>query len=341
MNIQLARNFKSYFVESRFISFIVAIIIIALRLLMFINKGLPQSSVNGANFVWPYIEVFFQQNPLISFALSTFSVFIVSYLISELNVRYGIMRVRTYMPFYIPLILFSIHPFFLTFTPSFVSLMFILGALFPLLASYQNLHSHRFAFQFGALIAIAGAFQVYALLLLPLWLIGLSVMGEINFRSIVSSVFGMILVFWIIFALFVFDDNIAGFAEPFTRFVQLYDYRQPPVFTLQQWAFISISLVFVFFFLIADSYKVTRERSFTKKALRFATSVIIVSLLLQILYLGQTQLWIYVIAAFLSLTIAHFYTFAMVRTEILSYFLLLALFIFCYGLNFFTDLSPF
>lgn len=341
MNTLLVRNFKSYFVESRFISFVVSIIVIALRFLMFLNKDLPDIQINGTNFVWPYMEPYFLRYPIASFLSSTFSIFIISYLISELNVRYGVIRMRTTMPFYVPLVLFSIHPFFLIMTPDYLGLIFILWSLFPLLASYQYHQSHKFAFQFGALIAIAGVFHIYALLFLPLWLIGLSAMGGMSFRSFIASIFGIILVFWIVFALYVFGDNIAGFIDPFKSFVEVYDFTQAPGFSVPQWGFIGTLLLFVFFFVITDNKQITRERSFTKKVLIFAISIIFFSILMQILYLYQAWLWIYVVIAFLSIIIAHFYTNTTFRLEILSYFLIFILLFIYYGLNFFTDLSPF
>ena len=341
MNTLLARNFKSFFVESRFISLVVSITVIALRFLMFLKKGLPDFPVNSTGFIWPYIEPIFQGNPLVSFLSSTLSVFIISYLLSELNVRYGVIRMRTAMPFYLPLILFSVHPFFLRMTPDFAALIFVLWSLFPLLASYQYHHSHRFAYQFSALIAIAGIFQIHALLLLPLWLIGLSAMGGINFRSLIASIFGVILVFWIAFVFYVFGDNISGFIDPFKGFTEIYDFTQTPGFSVPQWGFIGTVLLFLFFIIIADSKQITRERSFTKKVLIFSISVILLSILLQVLYLTHTFIWIYIIMAFLSIIAAHFYTNTTFRLEILSYFVILMLLTFYYSLNLFTDLSPF
>ncbi len=296
MNTLLVRNFRSFFVESRFISLVVSIAVIALRFLMFLKKGLPDFQISSTGFVWPYIEPVFQKYPLVSFLSSTLSVFIISYLISELNVRYGVIRMRTSMPFYVPLILFSVHPFFLRMTPDFPALIFILWSLFPLLASYQYHHSHRCAYQFSALIA---------------------------------------------FVFYVFGDNISGFIVPFQRLAEIYDFTQPSSLSVPQWGFIGLILLFLFFIIVADGKQITRERSFTKKVLVFSISVILVSFLLQTLYLNQTFIWLYVIISFFSIIAAHFYTNTTFRPEILSYFLVLILLAFYYCLNLFTDLSPF
>lgn len=341
MNTLFARHFKSYFVESRFISLVVSVVVILLRLLLFLRKGLPEFQTGGGHFIWPYIESAFQPYPVVSFLASTLCIFIISYLISELNIRYGVIRMRSSMPYYLPLILFSVHPFFLRMTPDFPALIFILWSLFPLLASYQFHHSHRFAFQFSALITIAGIFQMYALLLLPLWLVGLSTLGGINVKSFMASAFGVIMVFWIVFAMYVFGDNIAGFIEPFKRFAVIYDFNQMPGFSVPQWGFIVTALLLVFAILIADGKYIARDRSFTKKVILFFLSVMVASILLQILYLHQTLFWIYLIVSFFSFVAAHFYTNCFSRTDILSFYFLLILFTSYFCLNFFTDLSPF
>ena len=341
MNTHLARTYKAYFVESRFISIVVSIAVVVLRFLMFLRKGLPDFQIKDTGFVWQYVETFFLQYPILSFLLSTLSVFFIAYLISELNVRYGVIRMRTAIPFYLPLILFSVHPFFLKMTPDFMAVIFILWSLFPLLASYQYHHSHRFAFQFSVLIAIAGIFQIYALLFLPLWWIGLSVMGGINFRSILASLFGMILVFWIIFATYVFGDNIIGFITPFKFFATIYDFTQLPAFSVPQWGFIATLLLFVLIGIIADNKQISKDRSFTKKVLLFCIFIVVISFFLQIIYLNQTLFWIYVILSFLSVIIAHSYTNSISKIEIYSFYAVLIILASYYCLNLFTDLSPF
>ncbi|MGI6047447.1 MAG: hypothetical protein ACOYEG_05490 [Petrimonas sp.] len=341
MNTKMERNYKSYFVESRFISIVISIVVIVFRLLLFLRKGLPDFQIKDTGFIWSRIEPHFIHNPVLSVLLSTIFIFIVSYLISELNIRYGVIRRRTSMPFYLPLIFFSVHPFYLKMTPDFIALIFILWSLFPLLASYQYHRSHKFAFQFGVLITIAGVFQIYALLLLPMWLIGLSTLNGLSFRSFLATLFGVLMVFWIIFALYVFGDNIIGFIIPFMHFINIYDFTQALNFSVPQWGFIVMITLFIVVLFITDSMQIARDRSFTKKTLFFCIFVIIVAFLLQILYFTQTLFWFYVVLPFLAIVVAHYYTNTTSKTDIVLFYLLLTSLGCYYGLNLFTDLSPF
>lgn len=341
MSTPLSRNFKSYFVESRFVSIVFSVIIVLMRFLMFLKNGLPEAPDFESNIIWNFFNPMIQNYPFISFLGSTFSIFIISFLISELNIRFGVIRLRTSMPFYIPLLLFSIHPAFLRLTPDLPALIFVLWSLFPLLSTSQNQRSHRYAFQFSALIAISSVFQIYTLLLLPLWLIGLKIFDNVNFRSIFASFFGVIIVYWIVFSFYVFGDNISGFIVPFARLAQIYDFTQIPDFTVPQWGFVGTILLLIVIYLSADAKQIVRERSFTKKVLSFNSFILVLAILLQILYFSHTLFFMYLAIALFAVIISHFYTNSTKNVQIYSFFIFLFLLILYFGIIFFTDSSPF
>lgn len=341
MNTKLNRNFTTYFIESRFISVIIAIVVVLVRFLMFTKRGLPTTPINDANFIWNTIEPWLQKYPMASFVASTLALFIISFLISEINNRFGIVRTRTSMPFYIPFIIFSVHPMFLRLTPDLPALILVLWSMFPLLATYQSHNTHKYTFQFSALLAMASVFQIYAIILVPLWIIGLKALSEIKFRSLLAAIFGISVVYWIVFAFYVFADNIQGFIAPMIELGQIYDFTRLPDFSVPQWGFIGSILFFVIYFISVDNRQIIRERSFTKKILYLSMSVIIVSLLLHILFLGHTVFWMYVALAFLSIIIAHYYTNVTSSMVIYSFTVFMAIIAFYMIINTVSNLSPF
>lgn len=341
MNTQLKRNFTTYFIESRFVSVIVAIGVILIRFVMYSNRGLSNTPISDANFVWTNIEPLLQAYPLASLIASTFSIFIVAFLISEINNRFGVIRTRTSMPFYIPLIIFSIHPQFLRFTPDLPALILVLWSMLPLLSTYQSHSTHKYTFQFSSLLAMASLFQIYAIILIPLWLIALKALSEISFKSFLASIFGISVVYWIAFAFYVFGDNIQGFVLPMIELGNIYDFTKVPNFSVPQWGFIGTLLFFVLYFILVDNREIIRERSFTKKILYLSMTIIIVSLLLHVLFLNNTTFWIYTALAYLTLIIAHFYTNITNNQVIYSFFVFISIIGFYLMLNTFTDLSPF
>ena len=341
MNTHLTRSFRTYFVESRFISIVFSVIIVGLRFLMYLKKGLPDAPEYVNNDVWRFIDSAISDLPILSFFGSTLLIFIISVLVSELNLRFGVIRLRTSMPFYIPLLLFSVHPVFLRMTTDLIALVFLLWSLFPLFATYQFQRSHKYAFQFTALLAMGSIFQIYTLLFVPIWLIALKALDEISFRSFFASIFGLIIVFWIVFSMYVFGDNIAGFLEPFRQLAVIYDFRSAPDFNVPQWGFVGTIILLVIIFLTADTKQIVRERSFTKKVLVFNLFVVSFVILMQVLYYTRTLFFLYVGIALVSMVISHFYTNSTRNLQVYSYIVFMALLIVYILINLFTDFSPF
>lgn len=335
----IAKKFKLHLIEARFTSLIVSVTVLLLRFFLFIQKGIPDHAITDTGFVWKYIGPYFA-NPYISFAASTASVFLIAAFISQLNLRYGLIRTRTSLPYIFPLIVFSVHPFFLVMTPDYVSTIFILWAFFPLLDSHQLSESHKFAFRSSILIAIAGIFQIYALLFIPLWWIGQYRMGGFNFRSLIASPWGVILVYWIVFALYVFGDNLQGFIEPFTSFAK-FDFYQLPTFSLPQWGFVVSVLLLAIIYVTTDAKFVRRDKVIAQKAIVFVVTLMFFSIGFQIIYWQHTLFWLYIVLVLLSFIMAHFYTITAIKWEIYSFFILLFILLAFYLINYFTDSSPF
>ena len=334
------RYFRVNFVEARFGAFLVTIVVLCMRVALFLhNKGLPEYPIHDTGFVWQYIAPFFQ-TPTFSFVFSTIFVYLIALFISQLNLRFGIIRTRTHLPFSAPLILFSLHPFFLHMSPDFVALFFILLAFFPLLESHQRSYLQKYAYQSGILLAIASIFTIYVLFFIPLWWRGAAMMSRFSIKAVLSSIFGTLLVYWIVFALYVFADNIVGFTKPF-YFFALFDIQQLPTLSVPMWGFLVSSSLFVIGFIIADYRYFSRDKVVSQKMFLFITLLIVCSILLQILYRQQSLLWIYLIVMFLAFIMAHFYTFATLKWDIYSFFLIAGLAILMYSMNYFSDFLAF
>lgn len=335
----IVRYFRLNFVESRFAPFLLALVVLIMRVALFLHKGLPEYAVHDTGFVWKYIAPFFDL-PRISFIFSTIFVYLMAFLTSQINLRFGIIRARTHLPFSAPLILFSLHPFFLRMTPDFLAMFFILWALFPLLESHQRSYPQRYAYQSGMLLAFAGIFQIYALLFLPFWWRGGAMMSRFNLKALFSSIFGAILVYWFTFAIYLFTDNLFAFTQPFLLFTPFPSHPLPS-FPVSVWSFWIFLAIFVVGFIIADYRYFSRDKVITQKTFIFITLLLACSIALQIVYRNQSFLWIYLIITFLALIMAHFYTLAALRWDIYSFFVILGLIALLYSMNFFSDFLKF
>ncbi len=335
----IKKIFKSYIVEARFTPLIASILVIFFRFLLFSYKGIPNSFAPETGFVWSYLVPYFE-NDWVSFISSTLCVFLIAGFISQLNLHFGLIRTRTALPFVFPLILFSIHPIFLMMSSYYISTIFVLWAFFPLLETHQRSNCQNFVFQGTILLALASVFEIYSLVFVLIWWIGYSRMGVFNFKMLLASLWGLVLVYWIVFAFFVFGDNLQGFITPFLYFAQ-FDFHTIPEFTLPQWGFIGTSLIFLLAFLIMDFKYIRHEKVITQKTISFIFAVIGLSLVFFAVYGEQSLLWIYVVLAFQSLILSHLYSITTSNREIYSFFVLLLILIYYFFVNCFTDSSPF
>ncbi|MDR1517569.1 MAG: hypothetical protein LBS52_05700, partial [Dysgonamonadaceae bacterium] len=158
------KNFKYKIVASRFAVPIVIFAVLAMRGGFFLVRGIPHSLPSDTGFVWKYLAPFFEI-PLLSFAASTLSVFIIAWIFSHFNDRFSLIHNRSNLPFILPLFLLSLHPSTLPFSPDYISVIVGLCAFSPRPSSYQKYETQVNSFQSAVLSGIAGLFQVYALLL--------------------------------------------------------------------------------------------------------------------------------------------------------------------------------
>lgn len=333
------KNFKTIIIESRLFSVIAIVIVILMRYLMFNQLGVIEYKSTNANYIWDVIAPLFT-DPWTSFILSSVCVFIIAIILSQLNVKYGLIRGRSNLPLVIPLILFSLHPISLSISPDLLATIFILWAMVPLTDSYQNSRPQKYSFQASVLISIAGVFQIYALMFIPLWWIGQRMMNGLTAKSFFSTLLGAFLVYIFVFSLFVFGDNIGGFLLPFYCYDNI-DFGSYWFFTVPQWGFIVLLLVLIISHIVIDFKHFFRDKVLSQKFITFSVVLIIFSIILQITYIGQSLLWLFIIISLLSLVISHYYSTTTDKWGVYFYFIMLVLLTSYFFIKCYTDLSPF
>lgn len=331
------RAFKTTIVEARFASLIVSLCVIAMRYGLFVRHGIPERGFPDTGYIWQYIAHWFE-NPWISLASSTVSVFITAWLLSLINNRFSLIRTRTNLPFIVPLILFSLHPYLLGMSPDYVSVILVLYAFVPLLNSYQKSNTQLFSFRTSVIIGIAALFQVYALFMLPLWWRGEYSMRGGHFKSFLSSVFGVLLVFWSVFTVYFFFDNTDGFVAPFLHFYNV-SILQLPLFTPVQWAgIIFVFLLFVLFMIFSIKTYI-RDKVITLVTIQFMVFLLVFLLIFEVVYWSSTLFFFLLAMTFLSYLMAYFYTMTANKFHIYGAYLLLGLCVIFYLIHYFSFLA--
>lgn len=318
----VVKTFRSNIVEGRFTSLIVSVVVIGMRIMMFVNDGLPDLSIKSDNFLWQYISQFFSK-PEISLAASTLSVFIIAWLISSLNNRFGLLRSRSNLPFIFPIFFLSLHPYFLLMTGEYIAIIFILLSFFPLLESYQKPDSYLYSFRSSVLIATASLFQIFAIILIPLLWRGERSMRGPQIRSLLSSLFGVVLVYVSVFSYyFIFDDTIS-FTQPFNIFINI-SINEIPRFTIFEWVIGAFILMFFVLNMIFSVNTYGRDKVLTLNFMQFIVFLQIFLLLLQVVYWGISLFFLTLSITLISYLSAYFYTKNNSRNHLyLVYFMIL------------------
>ena len=299
-----SRRFRSNLVESRFTPIIFALITVSMRLGLFLSVGIQQHNYK-TSFVWQAISPIFS-NDWVSLAASTLSIFIIALIFSDLNTRFTLMRFRTSLPFTLVLFLLSIHPLFLRMSPNYISTIFILFSLSPLIESYQQHTTRSFAFRSGILIAFAAIFQVFALAFLPLWWYGETSMHGFKIKSFIALMIGVLLVLWNVAGLYFLFDNIESFLTPFIHFSKFN--LIPPQYTSIQWVAVALLSILTIVLIVLDIKVFRRERVITQKTLSFIILISISSIILHFFYWQETYFFIYQIIIMLSFIVAHYFS---------------------------------
>ena len=300
-----SRRFRINVVESRFTPIIFALIAIVMRLALFLSVGIQQQEY-PTSFAWKVISPLFSNN-WISLAASTASIFIIAYIFSNLNLRYTLTRFRTSLPFSLLLFTLSVHPLFLAMTPNYLSTIFILFAISPLVESYQDHSPRNFAFKSGVLIALAATFQVYALVFLPIWLYGEISMHGFRIKSFIALLIGAMLVFWNVAGFYFLFDNLQSFLVPFTYFDSIN--LSLPQYTPIKWSIIGMLSMVTIIILVLDTTIFRRERVLTQKTLSFIILIAFCSTILHLLYWQQTFFFLLLSVIMLSFIVAHYFSY--------------------------------
>lgn len=283
---------------------------------MYSTCNLPVSQTSDSSFLWNYIAPIFS-NSLYSFLVATLVVFAIAWLMSQLNYRFTLIRSRTCLPFVVPLLLFSSHPYFMVMTPDLVAAFILSFTLFPLLQSYHKSVAQVFSFRIAILIGIASLFQIYVLLLLPLWWRGESSMRGFQLRSLLASIFGLLLTYLSVFTLFFYFDNLVGFVEPFTKIATI-SFPDFTIFKPIEWITTTSTLIFFILIMFFSMKAYKRDKVLTLSALQFMVFVVLFLLVFRVIYWNYSISFMTISLPFLSFLIAYLYTLTTSRYHVYS-----------------------
>jgi hypothetical protein len=323
----VVKSFRENFVEGRFVILLNTLLVIGMRILLYKNCGLPEIYNTDDNYLWKPVAHLFE-DPLISLSASTISVIIISWILFSINNRYSLIRSRSNLPYTVPLFLLSLHPYLLVMTGNYIAIIIILIALTPLLESYQKPDSYLYSFRSSILIAVSSLFQIYALILIPLWWRGEKSMRGPQLNSFLASLFGVLLVYVTMFSFYFVSDNISDFLQPMHYFIA-FSIPDIPDYSIFEWVAIFIVAVIFIINIILSAKEYVRDKVLTLSLMRFIVYMVVVLLLLQILFWKETLFYLILSVTLLSFLSSYLYSKTTSKTDIyIAYSLLFLLILF-------------
>jgi hypothetical protein len=114
-----------------------------------------------------------------------------SFLIIRLNIQYSFIRIRTYLPASLFVLITSGLLLMHTLHPVYFAVLFLLLAIDRLFGAYENKKPHSNAFDSGAFIAIGSLFYLNLIFFFPITWIGFAIIQkQVNWREVVLSLIG-------------------------------------------------------------------------------------------------------------------------------------------------------
>ncbi len=331
----VARLFKHYFIEARYTWLVVSTLVVLMRLFLFLHTGMPDAVRPDTGLVWHHISHWFSSD-WSSFIAATICIFVIAWTMNLLNSVFALIRTRSSLPLTVPLLLFSVHPYFLPMSAEYLATIFLLLAFFPLLGSYQKHEYKAHAFKSGVLIGVASVFQIYAILVVLLWWRGVLMMRNINIKSFISFVLGILLVFWCFFGLYFYFDTLPDFIQSFYVMSEV-GLPKASFLTSKDWTFSALVLSFFAYYMFMSYASCQQSPLLTQNVIRFMVFLLLLMMIFQLIYFMHSFVWLQYGLALLSFLVAYYYSSVRLTTiQVYSACFFLTLLLFCYLSNFLT-----
>lgn len=154
-------------------------------------------------------------NLLLSAILIFSQALIYNYLIVQLN----LLGKTTYLPAFFYVLICCMLPNNLLFNSGILSTSFIVPAIYLLLTSIDDKNPLKTVFNTSLLFSIGSLFYLHALFYLPFVLISLTILGLLNFRSLVVVIIGFLIPYVYIFTYYFVIDRLDYYIQH--QFIEL------------------------------------------------------------------------------------------------------------------------
>lgn len=241
-----------------------------------------------------------------------------AFLIHRINYISGLIREKTVFPFLFFILFSSTDPELFPLMPTSLGIFCLVLGMYQLFRSYHDENSLKTSFDWAFLIGAGSLFWIHILWFVPLFWFGMYHLRSLGIRSFLSSVFGLLAVYWVALGWCVWQKDFTVFTQPFSV---LFEFDPVEKIT---WMFAGAGYA-MFLTLVASLNILTHEHADNLRTREYLSFLIVFSVAAFLLYFFY-DLPEFLAAASIPSTIliSHFFTVTWNKwTEGLFYFTIL------------------
>lgn len=213
--MEAIKYYKRYIVENKNLVFISIFISLLFRGFMYLAYTDPGVYSYSSGYLWTdTINSFLADNRDISALISVLFTAVIIFYAGYLNTRHKLIRSRTYLVYFFGALFFSSHPAYVYMGPHYIVLLLFVMCTDILLSSFQQPEIAGKAYSIGFFLALASFFIPAALFYMPLFWVGFRIMRSFNAKAILTSILGVVSVYWIAFFYYLWQKDLDSFLRP-------------------------------------------------------------------------------------------------------------------------------
>lgn len=330
------RFYKNNIAEGKGILVFAICIAVILRVVYFLNFGfapLPDSD----GYLWQPLMPFFS-TPIISLLAGSAMLAGLALLAMHINSAYVFIRKRTVLPAAMILLVFSCHPTFIYMSPAYVGVLTMFLLIFVFFGSYNGQNSPNVAFRASFILGMGSLFVPLLLIYLPVVWIGLVLMRNFSFRAVLTSLFGLFIIYFPAFSYFFFTDNLQTFITPFQYNINELLGFPFLGFSIAEWSILGV-WVLLFIVIVGDNYLNRHKDKIRVRAyLSLLGFIATIAFLFYIFFFVNPEVDLYIMSGIGCLLLAHFFALAEQKAKVVVFYIYLALYAGICALPFFSFL---
>jgi len=230
-----------------------------------------------------------------------------AFLLHRANYALGLIREKTLLPLLFYILFISTNPGFFPLKSNSLGVFCLILAVYELFTSYHNPESRGKAFNAAFFLSIGSLLWIHILWYLPLFWLGMYSLRSISIRTILSSVLGMLTVYWFLLGWCMWQKDFTPFTEPFAELANI-QFMQAKNANWIEWtgiAYAALLTVIASFNILSHEYE---DNLRTRQYLSFLILAAFWSFILYFLYDYSSEEFLGIACVPGAILVSHFFT---------------------------------